>query len=234
MVGAVNSNNCKSFIDFIHEELNPSLIKGRKVEKGLTSEISYFVFDCPICGGLQSAQTQRDCLSDSDLYGLNMFKCSRKGCFAIGHVEDITPAYINSAYRTHGESLLPVKFINTSWNKKREDNRNSTKEGSILKPLLNGLAGYGHKEDNPAYHKLVFAFDNSKSLKAKGGFVDLRSLAEDLDLDEAFVLSVAYKYSKKKTGFLRKRFYVENIDCGEFGAVPILKRRRWDWIPGIA
>lgn len=70
-------------------------------------------------------------------------------------------------------------------------------------------------------------FENCANLRIKGGFIDLCALAEDLNIQQSLVVTIAERYITYQRGFLTGRLEISKYTFVDFGEVYILRRKRW-------
>ena len=77
---------------------------------------------------------------------------------------------------------------------------------------------------------VVKYIEESKALEDRGGFVNLKHVSEDLNINLDRVISISKKYCQMKSGFLSGKIFFKTIGLSGFEQTPIIKRSRWDWL----
>ena len=80
-------------------------------------------------------------------------------------------------------------------------------------------------------YTVVKAIESSEELNKKGGFINLAHLSEDWNISLERVRSISKKYCDIKEGYLKSKIFFTTIILSNGEKVPIIKRRRWDWLP---
>lgn len=133
---------------------------------------------------------------------------------------------------TKEASLLSLSLSAKAKDKKADCFELEENQGDVFFSILSELNenDITFINSNPSILEgVVSYFEKSRQLKTKGGFIDLNILAQDLNIEQEFLVKIANLYVKYKKGYLRGKISVKQLSLKNLGIIPILKRKRWDW-----